>query len=97
MDAGAVVIGVSGDPLSSHQEFARRHRLPFLLASDEDGRLRKAFEVPRTMGILPGRVTYVIDPEGIIRLIFESQFSAQDHVERALEVIRSFKQEDTSC
>ncbi len=92
VDAGAVVIGVSGDPVEAHQAFAQRYRLPFWLVSDEKGTLRKAFQVPKTMGFFPGRVTYVVDPEGVIRMIFESQFSAQEHVDRALEVIRSFKQ-----
>src|SRR5215207_8950898 len=55
--AGAVVIGVSSDSQASHQQFAEGKKLPFLLISDEDGSRRKAFGVPQTLGILPGRVT----------------------------------------
>jgi peroxiredoxin Q/BCP len=85
--AGAVVIGVSSDSTASHREFADHHRLPFLLLADETGSLRKAFGVPRTLGVLPGRVTYVIDKQGVVRLIFNSQLSAADHVSEALEIV----------
>ena len=88
VEAGAVVIGVSGDSADRHQVFAANHRLPFVLVSDTDGLARRAFGVPRSMGLLPGRVTYVIDKEGIVRHIFSSQFAADRHVQEALEVIR---------
>jgi peroxiredoxin Q/BCP len=85
--AGAAVIGVSSDSAESHERFAEHHRLPFILLADADGSLRKAFGVPKTMGILPGRVTYVIDKEGVVRLIFNSQLSAADHVAEALKMV----------
>jgi peroxiredoxin Q/BCP len=86
--AGAVVIGVSSDSAKSHQTFVAGHRLPFILLADEDGSLRKAFGVPKTLGIMPGRVTYVIDKEGVVRHIFNSQFSADKHVSEALNMVR---------
>ena len=88
VEAGAVVIGVSGDSATQHQAFAANHRLPFVLVSDSEGRVRRAFGVPKSMGLLPGRVTYVIDKEGIVRHVFSSQFAADRHVKEALEVIR---------
>jgi peroxiredoxin Q/BCP len=78
-------VGVSGDSADSHRAFADEHRLPFLLATDADGALRRAFRVPKTMGILPGRVTYVIDRQGIVRRVFSAQFAADRHVREALE------------
>ena len=84
---GAVVIGISSDTQKSHREFADKHSLPYLLASDPDGILRKAFGVPRTLGILPGRATYVIDQNGIVQLAFSSQFSAAKHVAKARETL----------
>ena len=85
--AGAVVIGVSGDSTARHGTFATSYNLPFSLVSDGDGSLRKAFGVPKTLGILPGRVTYVIDQEGIVRLIFNAQLTATRHANEALKVV----------
>jgi peroxiredoxin Q/BCP len=85
--AGAEVIGISSDSAASHRAFAARHKLPFLLASDADGSLRKAFGVPKTLGLFPGRVTYVVDRDGIIRLVFSAQLASQDHVTKALAAV----------
>ena len=86
--AGATVVGVSGNSAESHQQFAERHRLPFLLATDADGAVRRAFGVPKTMGLISGRVTYVIDREGIVRHVFSGQFAADRHVREALDAVR---------
>jgi peroxiredoxin Q/BCP len=83
------VIGVSGDSPARHQTFASSHRLPFELVSDAEGEARRAFGVPKSLGILPGRVTYVIDKKGIVRHVFRSQFAADRHVKEALKVVRS--------
>jgi peroxiredoxin Q/BCP len=88
VDAGATVVGVSGDSLASHRAFARNHDLPFLLISDADGSLRRAFGVGRTLGLLPGRVTFVIDREGVIRHVFDSQIRARRHVAEAMRVVK---------
>jgi peroxiredoxin Q/BCP len=82
--AGADVIGVSADSDERHGAFARQYKLPFPLISDADGSLRMAFAVQKTMGLFPGRVTYVIDREGIIRHIFSAQFASEEHVRQAL-------------
>lgn len=88
-DVGAEVIGVSSDSENSHQRFAAKYHLPFLLLSDEKGAVRKLYGVPTTMGILPGRVTYVIDKEGIVRHIFNDMFNSPKHITEALRVIQS--------
>ncbi len=86
--AGALVVGVSGDTLERHRRFVADRRLPFLLLSDADGALRRAFGVPKTWGIFPGRVTYVIDRQGIVRHVFNSQFHADRHIAEALRVVQ---------
>lgn len=86
-DAGAEVIGISSDSPESHRRFAERHRLPFALLTDDGGAVRKLFGVPSTLGLLPGRVTYVIDKQGIVRHIFSSQFNPKKHVQEALRVL----------
>lgn len=88
-DLGAEVLGISGDSPSSHKAFAQKHRLPFRLLSDQQGTVRKAFRVPSTLGLLPGRVTYVIDKQGVIRHAFNSQMNATQHVDEALAVLKS--------
>lgn len=84
LEAGADVVGVSGDSAENHRAFAERHKLSFPLISDADGSIRKTFAVPKTMGVFPGGVTYVIDQEGIVRQIFSAQFVSDEHVRRAL-------------
>jgi peroxiredoxin Q/BCP len=86
-DAGAEVIGVSSDSPASHKRFAARHRLPFTLLSDAKGTLRKAYGVPATLGLLPGRVSFVIDREGVVRHVFNSQFDPTRHVREAKDAI----------
>jgi peroxiredoxin Q/BCP len=90
-EAGAVVIGISSDSAARHQSFSEEHGLPFLLVSDQDGNARRAFGVPKTMGVFPGRVTYVIDREGIVRHVVSSQFAADRHVQEALDVVRKLR------
>lgn len=87
VEAGAEVIGVSGDSGANHRAFAQQHRLSFPLVSDADGLLRKEFVVPKALGLFPGRVTYVIDQAGIIRKIFSAQFAADEHVRQALKTV----------
>ena len=87
----AEVIGVSSDSARSHRNFAEKHSLPFTLLSDERGKARKLYEVPNSFGIFPGRVTYVIDTEGIVRHIVSSQLNVEKHVEEALEALRSIR------
>ncbi|WP_201381792.1 peroxiredoxin [Ktedonobacter sp. SOSP1-85] len=89
-EAGAEVIGVSSDSSESHENFAKKNNLPFILASDEGGALRKSYGVPSTLGLLPGRVTYIIDKQGVVRHIFSSQFAPQKHVDEALKILKQF-------
>jgi peroxiredoxin Q/BCP len=85
--AGATVIGLSSDSAESHRAFADEHRLQYLLATDEGGALRRAFGVPKSLGLIPGRVTYVIDREGIVQGVFSAQFAADRHVREALKAL----------
>ena len=89
-DAGAEVIGISADSPQSHQQFAQKYNLPFTLLSDSDNRVRKLFGVPSTLFVLPGRVTYIIDKEGIVRHIFDSMLDFKAHVTESLNTIQSF-------
>lgn len=87
-DLGAEVIGISSDSIASHEKFAKRYKLPFLLLSDNDKKIRNLFGVkPSLFGLIPGRVTYVVDQTGIIRLVFDS-LVATNHIPRALDIVK---------
>lgn len=93
----AEIIGVSSDSVDSHKNFASRCELPFTLLSDEGGCVRRTYGVSSTLGIIPGRVTYIIDKKGIVRCIFSSQFGPRKHVEKAIEALNILRsEEDTS-
>ncbi len=85
--ADAEVIGVSVNSLESHRQFAARHRLPFHLLSDADGSLRALYGVEDALWVIPARVTFVIDKQGIIRHIFSARFQSSQHVQRALAAL----------
>jgi len=92
-EAGAEVIGVSSDSVERHAAFAGHHELPFTLLSDHGGEVRKSYGVPATFGMLPGRVTYVIDRTGTVRHVFNSQMNIGRHVEDALAVVKQLQGE----
>ena len=84
----ADVVGISSDSVESHGAFAHKHDLPFALLSDEGGKVRKLYGVPNTLGLFPGRVTYVVDEQGVVRHIFSSQLGVERHVQGAIEALR---------
>ncbi len=91
---GAEVLGVSGQSVESHKSFASHYGLPFILLSDKDSKVRELYGVPSTMGIIPGRVTYIIDKKGTVRHIFNSQTQAQRHVEEAKNTLMEIEKEE---
>ncbi len=86
---GAEVIGVSSDTSESHQKFASECNARFLLLSDSNGNVRKAYGATGTLGLMPGRVTFVIDKQGIIRRAFSSQVRPKQHVAEAMDALKS--------
>ena len=90
---GAEVLGVSGQSVESHKSFATHHGLPFILLADEGNRVRKLYGVPSSIGIIPGRVTYIIDKKGVVRHIFSSQTQTQRHVEEAKNTLKELEKE----
>lgn len=91
-DAGALILGVSVDSVESHRQFASEHQLPFHLLSDTENAVRSRYGVPTAFG-LPGRVTYVIDRQGIVRHICFSHFTSQHHVEEAMQMVLALQNE----
>lgn len=88
-DLEVKVIGISADDVASHKNFAEKYRLPFTLLADTDNVVRKLFGVPKSMlGLIPGRVTYVVNKKGTIIHIFESQFGAEKHITESLSKLK---------
>jgi thioredoxin-dependent peroxiredoxin len=94
LGAGAVVIGVSSDPPAEHRAFAGKHRLPFPLLTD-DGSLRALYGVPKTLGLIPGRVTYLIDRAGVVRHVYSSQLRPARHVSEALRGLEEIRRQSS--
>ena len=88
-EADAEIIGISSDDVESHRQFAEKYHLTYTLLSDKDGNVRKLFGVPSDLfGILPGRVTYVINKQGVVIHTFDSQFQTEKHIEEALAALK---------
>jgi len=84
------VIGISSDSVESHKHFAERHNFQYILLADTNKKVRHAFQVPGSLfGILPGRVTYIVDKEGIIRGIHNSQLNPTSHINEALAIVKA--------
>lgn len=87
--ANAEVLGISSDSVQSHSGFADRYQLPFKILSDVNGETRILYDVPKSfIGLFPGRVTYIIDKNGVIRHIFNSQLNSEKHISEALRILK---------
>ena len=95
-EAGADVIGVSSDSVDRHAGFAGKHGLPFTLLSDQGGKTRKVYGVPGVLGVIPGRVTYVIDRTGVVRHVFSSMTNIDGHVNDALQMVKELQAEQAA-
>ena len=85
---GAEVVGISGDSDDSHRAFAGKYGLPYRLVTDGDGSIRRRFGIKKTWGLIPGRVSVLVDVDGVIRQIHESQFRPSSHVPAMLDALR---------
>ena len=90
VDAGAAVFGVSGDSVASHKGFATHHELPYRLLADVGDKVRdEVFRVPRGfLGLTPGRVTYVVDKDGVVRHRHEAQLQFASHADEAIAGVK---------
>lgn len=94
---GIVILGVSKDSVKSHAKFVDKFSLPFTLLSDESTEMIQAYDAlgekkfmgKTFMGV--HRISYLIDPEGMIRKIYP-QVSPKDHAGEILEDVRTLSQ-----
>ena len=91
-EADAIIIGISSGSVKSHKEFAEKYRLNYTLLSDDEEKVRKLFGVPTNLlGLIPGRVTYIVNKSGIVVFLFNSQTKAEQHVSEALKILKELK------
>ena len=91
-DLNVKVIGISSDDVNSHKKFAEKYNLPFTLLADTKKKVRKLFGVPKSfLGMVPGRVTYIVNKKGNVVHIFNSMTDAKKHISESLSVIKNIK------
>ncbi|MBI2126150.1 MAG: peroxiredoxin [Thaumarchaeota archaeon] len=90
---GAEIIGVSSDTVGSHQAFASECNLPYQVLSDTENKVRNLYGASSTLGLIPGRVTYIIDGNGVVRHVFSSQFNPKKHIDEAIKVLKTISSE----
>ena len=88
---GAEVVGISSDSVESHRGFAEECSAGFLLVSDEGGKVRERYGVRQSLGLIPGRTTFVIDKEGVVRHVFSSQLNPKKHVSEAIGALERLR------
>ena len=92
-ETGAAVVGISSDGEAAHEAFASKQRLNYLLLSDPGGKVRQAYGIPKMLGVVDGRATFVIDRSGLVRMAYSAQLVAEGHTRRALETVRAIRGE----
>jgi thioredoxin-dependent peroxiredoxin len=87
----ALIIGISGQSVESHLNFAKKNRLNFTLLSDEGNKVRKLFGVPSGLLGIPGRVTYIVDKKGKVVFVFNSQLNGEKHIQESIRILKELK------
>jgi peroxiredoxin Q/BCP len=89
-DLNAKVIGISSDNVKSHKKFAEKYNLPFTLLADTNKDVQKLFGVPKSfLGLIPGRVTYIIAKNGEVKYIFNNFSNTEKHIVEAKRILKS--------
>ena len=88
---GAEVWGISNGDSQSHLDFANKNNLQYPLLCDLKNILRRKFGVPKTLGFIEGRVTYIINQEGIIIHIFEDLLNGPAHIKEAIRALKKLQ------
>ena len=88
---GAEVWGISNGDSQSHIKFANKNKLQYPLLCDINNTLRRKFGVPKTLGFIEGRVTYIINSEGIIQHIFEDLLNGPAHIKEAIKALKKLQ------
>ena len=88
---GAEVWGISNGDTQSHLLFANKNKLQYPLLCDHNNKIRKQFGVPKKLGFIEGRVTYIINSEGIIKHVFEDLLNGPAHIKEAIKALKKLQ------
>ncbi|HKT22211.1 MAG TPA: peroxiredoxin [Nitrososphaerales archaeon] len=89
LDLGAEILGISSDSAESHGSFAQECGAKFPLLADVGGKVRELYGAKGSLGLVPGRITFVIDKQGVVRHVFSSQLRPRQHITEAVEALKS--------
>jgi thioredoxin-dependent peroxiredoxin len=84
---GAEIVGVSHDAVSTQCSFADKHAVTFPLLADTAHEMSRSYAVVRPLLPLARRITYVIDPDQMIRAIFHHEIRIDKHLEDVLQFL----------
>lgn len=88
----AEVVGISSQDVQSKNAFSCDLDLKYPILADVKEEARKAFQVPRAaFGLLPGRVTYILDAKGTCVQVYDNLADAVSHVDKAVEALEGLK------
>lgn len=86
---GAELVGVSVDSVRTQCAFAERENVPFTLLGDEDRALSRAYDVLWPVLKVDRRVTYIIDPDGVIEAVIRHEVRIYKHLDDVLDYLRA--------
>ncbi len=88
-ELGTLVCGISVDSIETHRDFARKHQLPFNLLMDLEHEVHGWYGVGRRFFVLPARVSFLIDLEGVVRHRCRASLDPGKHVQQNLQAARA--------
>ena len=83
------MVGISTDGSDALCRFSDKLGLPYALASDSSGEVRRLYDVRRRFGLGTSRFTYVVDTAGVIRSVYHNEFEMESHARSALEALEA--------
>lgn len=86
--AGAAILGISEDDADTHADFAKEIGIPYPLLADTDNTVREQYQVPAHLGRFPSKSTFLVDPDGIVRHVYDWLFRPRRHVVTVLNTLQ---------
>jgi thioredoxin-dependent peroxiredoxin len=82
-----IAIGISQDNVETQESFSNNHNLGYPVLSDVSGDVHAKYGAGKVFGLIPRRITYIIDLEGKISYEYEDLFKGEIHVEKVIEFL----------